>query len=77
VWSESAGLANLYNMKVLITKGTAPLGLGYAAGSEADLNEAQAAELIECGYAKEIEQIKHAVVEQPEEIKKAVTKRAK
>jgi hypothetical protein len=63
-------------MKVKIIKGTAPLGLGYGIGAEADFNDAQAAELIERGYAEPIEEVKQAVAEQPqEEVKKAVTKR--
>lgn len=70
--------ANFNNMKVLIIKGTAPLGLGYGIGAEADLNDAQAAELIDRGYAEPIEkteQVKEATAEPIEEVKKAVSKR--
>ncbi len=70
--------ANFNNMKVIIIKGTAPLGLGYGIGSEADLSDAQAAELIERGYAEateKTEQVKEATAEPIEEVKKAVSKR--
>ena len=69
--------ANFNNMKVIIIKGTAPLGLGYGIGAEADFNDAQAAELIERGYAEPIEEVKQAVVEQPQETIKEVTENTK
>lgn len=58
-------------MKIRFIKGAAPVGFGYHEGEEAELNDVQAKELIETGYAEEI---KRAVTEEPKEIKKAVKK---
>lgn len=63
-------------MRINIIKGTAPLGLGYHPGETTDIEDAQALELIERGYATQAEEIKKAVEEPAEEIKKSVKKKS-
>lgn len=62
-------------MKIKFIQSAIPLGLAYAVGSEADLNEAQAKELIETGFAEAVEVVKTMDAVQPQEIKKAVKKK--
>jgi hypothetical protein len=61
-------------MKIKFIKAASPIGFGYHENEEADLNEATAKELIELGYAIELQQIRTAVEVEPKAIKKAVKK---
>ena len=49
-------------------------GLGYHIGETTELNDTQATELIELGFAIEVEQVEKAIKSEPKEIKKAVKK---
>jgi hypothetical protein len=62
------------HMKIRFIKSAAPIGLGYGIGSEADLPQAQASELIETGFAEACEEIKTADEVKPAALKKAVKK---
>lgn len=63
-------------MKVRFISSPIIIGLGYAVGSEADLTEAQAKELIETGFAEAVEsEVREAITNEPKEIKKAIKKR--
>jgi hypothetical protein len=62
-------------MKIRFIQSPILIGLGYAIGSEADLTETQAKELIETGFAEAIEEVRNADEVKPTEVKKAVKKK--
>jgi hypothetical protein len=62
-------------MKIRFIQSPIVVGLAYPVGAEAEINEIQAKELIETGFAEAIEEVRNADEVKPTEVKKAVKKK--